>query len=60
VSLLAFYYELFPVSARGLRIGLYVATVYTLCAFLSAALIDIFWCGLDVSINWYGPPQKTT
>ncbi|KAH7146451.1 hypothetical protein EDB81DRAFT_934396 [Dactylonectria macrodidyma] len=55
-SLLAFYYELFPVSEPRLRTGLYIVSVYTFCAFLQAVFMDAFWCGLDVQVNWSMDP----
>ncbi|KAH7028756.1 uncharacterized protein B0I36DRAFT_245210 [Microdochium trichocladiopsis] len=57
LSLLAFYNELFPVSEHKLRICLYIISVYTVCAFLSAVFIDLFWCGPDISVNWCVAPS---
>ncbi|KAH6986513.1 hypothetical protein BKA56DRAFT_580525 [Ilyonectria sp. MPI-CAGE-AT-0026] len=58
-SLLAFYNELFPVSEKRLRQGLYIVTAYNICAFLTTALVDIFWCGTHVSENWATEPTCT-
>ncbi|KAH6971468.1 hypothetical protein BKA56DRAFT_494317, partial [Ilyonectria sp. MPI-CAGE-AT-0026] len=51
-SLLAFYYQLFPVSEEKLRMCLHVATGYSVCAFLTVGLLYVFWCGVDVAQNW--------
>ncbi|OLN95498.1 hypothetical protein CCHL11_05156 [Colletotrichum chlorophyti] len=51
-SLLAFYNELFPRTEKKLRIGLWLVTAYTTCAFIAAIFVDFFWCGSDVSVNW--------
>lgn len=52
-SLLAFYYELFPVSERGLRILLYTFIAYNFVCFITTIGVDVFWCGFtDISQNW--------
>ncbi|KAH7152649.1 hypothetical protein EDB81DRAFT_881616 [Dactylonectria macrodidyma] len=51
-SLLAFYHELFPISEETLRKCSYAIAAYNVCAFITTAFIDLFWCGLDVSVNW--------
>ncbi|KAK1963982.1 hypothetical protein LY78DRAFT_640443 [Colletotrichum sublineola] len=59
-SLLAFYYELFPASEKKLRLCLHIVTVYCTCAFLTAAFVDLFWCGSDLSINWANSDTSCT
>lgn len=51
-SLLAFYYELFPVSEPVLRFWMYAAAVYTALGFTVAICVDLLWCGFDVSKTW--------
>ncbi|KAH8651143.1 hypothetical protein BX600DRAFT_99993 [Xylariales sp. PMI_506] len=51
-SLLAFYYELFPISESMLRKSLYGVMVYSVCCFITVILLDLLWCGTDTSRNW--------
>jgi hypothetical protein len=51
-SLLAFYDHLFPRSQRRLRMLMYAVMVYTVCSFLSAICIAVFWCNLAGGTKW--------
>ncbi|KAH8882183.1 hypothetical protein GQ53DRAFT_734305 [Thozetella sp. PMI_491] len=54
-SLLAFYQELFPISETKLRTAHQWVTLFNVCAFLATGMVDIMWCGYDVSVNWSSP-----
>ncbi|KAH7317087.1 hypothetical protein B0I35DRAFT_267294 [Stachybotrys elegans] len=51
-SLLAFYYQLFPVSEVKPRILLWVVVAFNIGGLLATGFIDTFWCGANVSLNW--------
>ncbi|KAF5008936.1 hypothetical protein FDECE_4799 [Fusarium decemcellulare] len=51
-SILAFYFNLVPVTRPRMRIALYtLAGLTTTCA-LTTLFTDTFWCGRDPSVNW--------
>lgn len=50
-SITAFYWWLIPISFRGMRIVLYVATTYLALALTVSVLIDFLIC-LPISDNW--------
>ncbi|KAE9966677.1 hypothetical protein EG328_008778 [Venturia inaequalis] len=51
-SILAFYSNLFPTGSPKLRKVLFVVTVYTICCYIAAMLLAVFWCGSRPSRNW--------
>lgn len=54
LALLAFYYKLVPPTniMPKLRKFLYATTGITISFFLTTILVDTFWCGSNVSVNW--------
>lgn len=51
-ALLAFYYRLIPPTMPILRKVLYVTTGLTVCFAIATCMVDTFWCGKNVSVNW--------
>jgi hypothetical protein len=50
--MLAFYYQVIPISEPRLRTALHLVSGYIVVAGLTTLLLDIFWCGIDPSVNW--------
>jgi hypothetical protein len=51
-SILAFYSNLFPASSPKLRKVCYAVIGYTICSYITAMFLAIFWCGSKPSRNW--------
>lgn len=52
LALLAFYYQLVPPSMPKLRKWLYFVTGLTVVFALTTCMVDTFWCGSNVAMNW--------
>jgi len=52
-SMLTLYFKLIPITLPGLRTMTYIVTGFTAASALVTLFADIFWCGLNVSVNWY-------
>lgn len=52
LSMLAFYWGVFPADRPGLRKALYVITAYVCLAYTAILFDDTFYCGAPVSIQW--------
>ncbi|KAF4976608.1 hypothetical protein FDECE_18456 [Fusarium decemcellulare] len=59
-SIVAFYYNLVPVTHPEMRILLHVLTGITVSFALITFFCDTFWCGPDPSINWTGDHESCT
>jgi hypothetical protein len=53
LSMLAFYFQLFPVHEVLLRRALYVITVFVVLSAVASLTLRTFWCGLRPWENWY-------
>ena len=51
-SMLAFYYQLIPVTMPRLRMVLHAVTAFTVASALATCFADTFWCGANVAANW--------
>jgi hypothetical protein len=51
-ALITFYYRLVPVTMPILRKFLYFVTGLTACFAVTTCMVDTFWCGRRVSVNW--------
>ncbi|KAF2631078.1 hypothetical protein BU25DRAFT_488521 [Macroventuria anomochaeta] len=56
-AFLAFYYSIFSLQGRRIRLALLVACVFTFFTFLLHMGLIAFWC-TPVSANWSPPPGK--
>ncbi|KAG8158084.1 hypothetical protein KVR01_011845 [Diaporthe batatas] len=54
-SLLMNYSTMVPLTEPRMRMFLGIIAVYLVLACLTAIFADLFWCGVDVSINWLNP-----
>jgi hypothetical protein len=52
LALLAFYYRLIPPTMPSLRKALYAVTGITVLFACTTCMVDTFWCGRKVSVNW--------
>lgn len=52
ISMLAFYWGIFPVERRALRKAVYAVTAYVCTAYVVVLWIDTFYCGVPVSVQW--------
>lgn len=52
-SIIAFYYSSFSETSRKLRMALHALTAFTVSACVATFFMDVFWCGTNVSSNWY-------
>ena len=52
MSMLAFYWGVFPSSKPVLRKAMYCITVYVCLAYIVVLWIDTFYCGVPVSVQW--------
>lgn len=52
LALLALYFKLIPQTLPVLRKALYGTTVLTGTFMVTTCLLDTFWCGTDVAVNW--------
>ncbi|KAF5660276.1 archaeal flagellin n-terminal [Fusarium heterosporum] len=52
LALLALYFKLIPHTLPILRKFLYLTTGLTATFMLTTCLMDTFWCGANVSVNW--------
>ncbi|KAI5238137.1 hypothetical protein E4T42_09054 [Aureobasidium subglaciale] len=52
LSMLAFYWGVFPSDRPGLRKAMYVITAYVCCAYMTVLWMDTFYCGTPVSVQW--------
>ncbi|KAF1986944.1 hypothetical protein K402DRAFT_420602 [Aulographum hederae CBS 113979] len=62
LSILAFYYGLFPPAVPRLRMTLHCLTVYICASFIVVIMLALCWCGADISENWNPtqiPPKCT-
>jgi hypothetical protein len=59
-SIIAFYFNLVPVTNSAMRRALYALTAITAAFALTTCLCVTFWCGPDPSINWAEGHQTCT
>ncbi|KAH8690413.1 hypothetical protein GQ44DRAFT_636759, partial [Phaeosphaeriaceae sp. PMI808] len=59
-SMLAFYVQIIPKTLPKLRKGLYGVITFVACSSLTTLFADTFWCGTDVSINWWVSTEAET
>ncbi|KAG9525321.1 hypothetical protein KCU93_g5984, partial [Aureobasidium melanogenum] len=52
LSMLAFYWGVFPADRPTLRKAMYVVTAYVCCAYMCVLWMDTFYCGVPVSVQW--------
>lgn len=52
MSMLAFYWGIFPTERRALRKAVYIVTAYVCTAYFVVLWIDTFYCGIPVSVQW--------
>ncbi|KAG9694349.1 hypothetical protein KCU95_g5452, partial [Aureobasidium melanogenum] len=52
LSMLAFYWGVFPADRPTLRKAMYVVTAYVCCAYMTVLWMDTFYCGVPVSVQW--------
>ncbi|RDW63558.1 hypothetical protein BP6252_11103 [Coleophoma cylindrospora] len=52
MSMLAFYWGIFPASRPKLRWALYTVTAYVYACYLTILFDDTFYCGGNVSVQW--------
>ncbi|KAI5200673.1 hypothetical protein AUEXF2481DRAFT_3040 [Aureobasidium subglaciale EXF-2481] len=52
LSMLAFYWGVFPSDRPALRKAMYVITAYVCCAYMTVLWMDTFYCGTPVSVQW--------
>jgi len=52
LSMLAFYWGVFPAERPVLRKALYVITAYVCLAYTAILFDDTFYCGSPVSVQW--------
>lgn len=52
MSMLAFYWGIFPKSRPTLRKAVYGVTAYVCCAYMVVLWIDTFYCGGNVAVQW--------
>ncbi|KAI8627450.1 hypothetical protein F5Y19DRAFT_443177 [Xylariaceae sp. FL1651] len=52
LSMLAFYFHLFPLCEVLLRKALYIVTVFVTVSAVATLFLRTFWCGRNPSANW--------
>lgn len=52
ISMLAFYWGIFPSSRPTLRKAVYIITAYVCTAYFVVLWMDTFYCGVPVSVQW--------
>jgi hypothetical protein len=52
ISMLAFYWGIFPTNRPTLRKAVYAVTAYVCTAYFVVLWIDTFYCGVPVSVQW--------
>ncbi|KAG2161875.1 hypothetical protein D6C86_09236 [Aureobasidium pullulans] len=52
LSMLAFYWGVFPSDRPTLRKAMYIITAYVCLAYFTVLWLDTFYCGVPVSIQW--------
>ncbi|KAH9874301.1 hypothetical protein IAQ61_004932 [Plenodomus lingam] len=52
LAILALYFRLFPPTMPRLCKALYIVSFFTAFAMITTCLLDTFWCGQQVSVNW--------
>jgi hypothetical protein len=52
ISMLAFYWGIFPADRPTLRKAVYVVTAYVCTAYFVVLWMDTFYCGVPVSVQW--------
>lgn len=52
MSMLAFYWGIFPTNRPTLRKAVYAVTAYVCTAYMVVLWMDTFYCGVPVSIQW--------
>ncbi|KAK6003542.1 hypothetical protein QM012_009313 [Aureobasidium pullulans] len=52
LSMLAFYWGVFPADRPTLRKAMYAVTAYVCCAYMTVLWMDTFYCGVPVSVQW--------
>ncbi|KAI4743812.1 hypothetical protein E4T50_05850 [Aureobasidium sp. EXF-12298] len=52
LSMLAFYWGVFPADRPTLRKAMYVVTAYVCFAYMCVLWMDTFYCGVPVSVQW--------
>jgi hypothetical protein len=52
MSMLAFYWGIFPTNRPTLRKAVYTVTAYVCTAYFVVLWIDTFYCGVPVSVQW--------
>ncbi|KAL1311456.1 hypothetical protein AAFC00_004401 [Neodothiora populina] len=57
MSMLAFYWGVFPRDRPVLRKFVYGVTAYVCCAYIVVLWIDTFYCGGNVSVQWSQDPD---
>lgn len=52
LAILSLYFRLFPPTMPWLRKVLHTVCFFTGSAMITTCLLDTFWCGQQVSVNW--------
>ncbi|KAF2441556.1 hypothetical protein P171DRAFT_434216 [Karstenula rhodostoma CBS 690.94] len=52
LAIVALYYRLIPPTMPWLRKALYIVSAFVGAAMVTTCLLDTFWCGSQVSLNW--------
>jgi hypothetical protein len=52
MSMLAFYWGIFPTNRPTLRKAVYAVTAYVCVAYMIVLWMDTFYCGVPVSVQW--------
>lgn len=52
MSMLAFYWGIFPTNRPTLRKAVYAVTAYVCTAYMIVLWMDTFYCGVPVSVQW--------
>ena len=52
MSMLAFYWGIFPSNRPTLRKAVYAVTAYVCVAYMIVLWMDTFYCGVPVSVQW--------
>lgn len=52
ISMLAFYWGIFPANRPTLRKAVYAVTAYVCTAYVIVLWMDTFYCGVPVSVQW--------
>ena len=52
MSMLAFYWGIFPKNRPTLLKAVYGVTIYVCCAYVVVLWLDTFYCGGNVAVQW--------